>query len=71
MSTGNDDTKSSHITHKQVEAFNQKMRDEYRLKVNVDYAIALKYGEAHLVCSSVFFPDLADGGIEFTTIHTY
>lgn len=47
------------------------MRDEHRLKVNVDYAISLKYGEAHLVCATVFFFELADGGIEFATIHTY
>lgn len=59
------------VTHEQVEAFNKKMRDEHRLKVNVDYAITLKYGDAHLMCASVFFPDLAEGGIEFATVHTY
>lgn len=62
---------SQKVTHQQIEAFNNKMRDEHRLKVNVDYAIALKYGEAHLVCATVFFPELAEGGIEFATIHTY
>lgn len=59
------------VTHQQVEAFHRNMREEFRLKANVDYAIALKYGEAHLVCPAVFFPDLAGGGIEFATIHTY
>lgn len=62
---------SRKVTHQQIETFNNKMRDEHRLKVNVDYAIALKCGEAHLVCAAVFFPDLAEGGIQFATIHTY
>ena len=63
--------KERRVTHQEIADFNRKMRDEYRLKVNVDYAIALKYGEAHLVCSAVFFPELAEGGIEFATLHTY
>lgn len=59
------------VTHQQIEAFSTKMREEHRLKVNVDYAITLKYGEAHLMCAAVFFPELAEGGIEFATVHTY
>lgn len=54
-----------------VDAFNLRMREEHRLKVNVDYAIALKYGQAHLVCCWVFFDTLAAGGLPFASVHTY
>lgn len=62
---------STKTTQADVDAFNKKMRDEHRLKVNVDYAIALKYGDAHLVCSLVYFDLLAAGGISFATVNTY
>ena len=62
---------SKKVTWADIEAFERKMRVEHRLKKDVDYAIALKYGEAHLMCCWVHFDILAAGGIEFASCHTW
>jgi hypothetical protein len=56
-------------------ALSQRLREDYRLKENVDYAFTLKYDEVTLLCTQVYLERIveiaAQHGITFTRTFTY
>ena len=61
-----------------LDAANQiafRLRNEHRIKQNTDYALIVKYQEAHLLCCEVYLPTIQEEaarvGITFKSIHTY
>lgn len=53
----------------------EKLRDEQRIKLGVDYTYTYKYGELHILCHAVYRETIekyaADHNLPITTIHTY
>lgn len=52
------------------------LRDQHRIKVNVDYAITHKYNQYHLLCNTVWVDAISTeadrlGIHHFSTVHTY
>lgn len=51
------------------------LREKWRLKINLDYAITVNHQEAHLLCHRVFLDTITEvtkeRGITFTTVHLY
>lgn len=49
-----------------------QLRDEHRIKRNVDYAIQQKYGSSYLLCTDVFLPTILRAaeaiGLTFATV---
>lgn len=58
-----------------MEAFVNELREEYRLKLNTDYAMTCKYGEVHILCDKVFAETIQEvsikHGVKITSLHTY
>lgn len=58
-----------------MQDFKDHLRESFRLKDGIDYAIIQKYGETHLMCSQVFLTTILEQaeecGVTFHTIHTY
>ncbi len=55
--------------------FIRAMREEHRLKLNVDYSYTIKYEELRILCAEVFkeaITEYADRfGIKIVSFHTY
>lgn len=53
----------------------RELREEHRLKEGTDFAMTYKYGERHVLCTSVFEDSLrevlAKHGVPVATWHTY
>ncbi len=58
-----------------MEEFVNELREEYRLKLNIDYAMTRKYGELHILCNKVYEESIREVseklGIKITSLHTY
>ena len=59
----------------EMDEFVNELREEYRLKLNIDYAMTKKYGELHILCAKVYeetIREMSDKlGIKITSLHTY
>jgi len=51
------------------------LRDENRIKINVDYSIASKYGEIHIMCCEAYAKNIEEAaslfGIVITSFFTW
>ena len=58
-----------------MEDFINELRDEFRLKLNIDYAMTQKFGELHILCDKVYEVTIAEvaeqKGIKIDSLHTY
>jgi hypothetical protein len=58
-----------------LDKMTQYLREEYRMKVNTDYAIAYKYGKAHIISNTLwadYIKEAADRfGIEIASMSLY
>ena len=58
-----------------MENFINELRDEFRLKLNVDYAMTRKYGELHILCAKAFAGNIKEvaekRSIKIDSLHTY
>lgn len=58
-----------------MEDFINELRDEFRLKLNVDYAMTRKYDELHILCDMVYAETINEvaekRGIKIDSLHTY
>lgn len=61
--------------HERLAKMVDQLRQEHRLKQNVDYAYTLKYGCLHIMCSSVYDELLRQAcvqhSLEVLSLHTY
>lgn len=65
------------ITWKQIERAQEELREERRIKLNVNYAVtfSLTTGEVHVLCAEVYEDSVREvfvkHGIEIASMHTY
>jgi len=63
------------VTLETVLRFENALREEWRLKRNVDYAFTYKYGNIHLLCCDVFKETICEEakkhGFTFDSVATY
>jgi len=55
--------------------FHKDLRDNHRIKLNCDYAIAFKYGAAHLLACEIYLETIQKVAtmhkVNFVSVHTY
>jgi hypothetical protein len=58
-----------------VNEFRVALREERRLKENIDYSLTLKYGYLHVLCAGVYREAIVEVaarfGLEMSGIYTY
>lgn len=58
-----------------IEQWQLALREDDRIKLGVDYAVARKYGELHVYCNAVYQATIAERAVEFgvtiTSIETW
>jgi hypothetical protein len=58
-----------------TEEFTNHLREEFRLKLNVDYSYTKKYNELHILCNKVYADTIREEAFKFsipiTCFHCY
>lgn len=58
-----------------LEQFWEMLRNDFRLKLNVDYSYTFKYNELHILASKYFKDEIEEQAvkhnIQITSIHVY
>ena len=65
----------TNITWVQVEPAITTLREDYRIKINTDYAITLKYNTVYLLCQEIYADSInevfANNGLLVENTFTY